>query len=136
VIAVFEAMHVSGSGLHVHQKWLDAISDNIANVNTVRPYDQAAFQARYVVAAAVEDGGTGAGVAVAGIKLGDAAGRLAYDPDHPLADPKTGLVRLPDIDLGEQMSTMIMAQRGYQANISNIDRVRATYQAAIQMGRG
>jgi len=31
---------------------------------------------------------------------------------------------------------MIMAQRGYQANISNVDRVKETYQAAIQMGRG
>jgi flagellar basal-body rod protein FlgC len=136
VIAVFEAVSISGTGLWVHQKWLDAISDNIANLNTVRPYDQPAFQARYVVAAAVEDGGTGAGVTVAGISLGDAAGKVVYDPTHPLRDPETNLVRLPDIDLGEQMSTMIMAQRGYQANIANLDRVRATYQAAIQMGRG
>jgi flagellar basal-body rod protein FlgC len=135
VIDMFEALGISGSGMTVHQKWLDAISDNIANINTVRPTNAAAFQARYVVAASIENGGTGGGVAVAGIKLGDAEGRLVYDPDHPLADAR-GIVRLPDIDLGEQMTTMIMAQRGYQANISNLDRVRATYQAAIQMGRG
>lgn len=133
--AVFEAIGISGSGLGVHQKWLDAISDNIANINTVRPTNQTAFQARYVVAAALENGDTGAGVAVAGIELGDAEGRLVYQPDHPLADAK-GVVRLPAIDLGEQMSTMIMAQRGFQANASNLDRVRASYQAAIQMGRG
>jgi flagellar basal-body rod protein FlgC len=132
---MFEALGISGSGLGVHQKWLDAISDNIANVNTVRPYDQPAFQARYVVAMPLEDGGTGAGVAVQGIKLGDAEGRLVYNPGNPLANAD-GYVRLPDIDLGEQMSTMIMAQRGYQANIANLDRVRETYQAAIQMGRG
>ena len=134
--AVFEALGISGSGLTVHQKWLDAISDNIANINTVRPMGQTAFQARYVVAAALENGGTGAGVTVAGIELGDPEGRLVYQPDHPLADKKTGLVRLPAVDLGEQMTTMVMAQRGYQANISNLDRVRETYQAAIQMGRG
>lgn len=132
---MFEALGISGSGMHVHQAWLDAISDNIANVNTVRPTDQAAFQARYVVAAGVENGSTGAGVAITGIKLSDAQGRLVYQPDHPLADSK-GLVRLPDVDLGEQMTTLVMAQRGYQANISNLDRVRETYQAAIQMGRG
>ena len=56
-------------------------------------------------------------------------------PGDPQADAR-GYVRLPDIDLGEQMSTMIMAQRGYQANIANVDRVKETYQAAIQMGRG
>ena len=49
---------------------MDAISDNVANVNTVRSTGQAAFQARYVLAQAVENGGTGAGVQVAGIQLG------------------------------------------------------------------
>jgi len=60
---------------------------------------------------------------------------MVFDPTHPLADPK-GYVRLPAIDLGEQMTNMIMAQRGYQANAANLDRVRASYQAALQMGRG
>jgi flagellar basal-body rod protein FlgC len=132
---MFEALGISGSGMEVHQQWMDAISDNIANINTVRPTSQAAFQARYVVAAAVENGSTGAGVTQVGVALGDSAGRMVYSPDNPLHDAK-GYVRLPDIDLGEQMSTMIMAERGYQANIANIDRVKETYQAAIQMGRG
>ncbi|HYY12606.1 MAG TPA: flagellar basal body rod C-terminal domain-containing protein [Kineosporiaceae bacterium] len=131
---MFEALGTIGSGMHLHQTWMDAISDNIANVNTVRPAGQPAFQARYVVAQSVENGGTGAGVAVAGIALGNAQGRLVFSPDNPLADAK-GYVRLPDIDLGEQMTTMIMAQRGYQANAANLDRVRASYQAALQMGR-
>jgi flagellar basal-body rod protein FlgC len=131
---MFDALGVIGSGMHVHQTWMDAISDNIANVNTVRPTDEDAFQARYVIAQSVEDGGVGAGAAVAGIELGNAVGRMVYDPNHPLADAK-GYVRLPDIDLGEQMTSMIMAERGYQANAANLDRIRASYQAAIQMGR-
>ncbi len=132
---MFEALGIIGSGMHVHQTWMDAISDNIANVNTVRPADQPAFQARYVLAQAVENGGTGGGVAVAGVQLGNAQGRLVFDPTHPLADGR-GYVRLPDVDLAEQMTSMIMAQRGYQANAANLDRVRASYQAALQMGRG
>jgi flagellar basal-body rod protein FlgC len=131
---MFEALGISGSALQVHQAWMDAISDNIANVNTVRPTGQAAFQARYVVAAAVENGSTGAGVTEAGVELGSSTGRLVYNPDHPFADAH-GMVRLPDIDLGEQMTDMIMAQRGYQANAANLDRIRASYQAALQMGR-
>jgi len=132
---MFDAMSVVGTAMHVHQTWMDALSDNIANINTARRTSDPAFQARYVVAASVENGSTGAGVAVAGVKLGDATGRVVYDPNNPLADAK-GMVRLPDIDLGEQMTDMIMAQRGYQANVANLDRVRETYQAAIQMGRG
>ena len=131
---MFDALSVIGSGMHVHQTWLNAISDNIANVNTVNPYNQPAFQARYVTAQSVEDGGTGRGAVVAGVKLGDANGRTVYDPSNPNANAK-GYVRLPDIDLGEQMSDMIMAQRGFQANAANLDRVKASYQAAIQMGK-
>jgi flagellar basal-body rod protein FlgC len=131
---MFDALKVINSGMQLHQTWMNAISDNIANINTVRPTGQPAFQARYVLARAVENGGTGAGVQIGGISLGSAAGRLVYSPSDPQADAK-GYVRLPDIDLGEQMTDMIMAQRGFQANAANLDRVRATYQAALQMGR-
>jgi flagellar basal-body rod protein FlgC len=132
---MFESLDISGSGMYVHQNWMDAISDNIANVNTVRPSNEQAFQARYVVAQSVENGGVGSGVRVAGVELGDSAGRLVYDPEHPYADAE-GYVRQPDIDMGDQMTQMVMAERGYQANTANLDRVRAAYQAAIQMGRG
>jgi flagellar basal-body rod protein FlgC len=128
---VFDALGIIGSGMHVHQTWMDAISDNISNVNTVRPAGEPAFQARYVLAQSVGSGGA----AVAGVALGSAEGRMVFDPTHPLADPK-GYVRLPAIDLAEQMTNLIMAQRGYQANAANLDRVRASYQAALQMGRG
>jgi flagellar basal-body rod protein FlgC len=132
---MFDALGITGSGMLVHKTWMDAISDNVANVNTVRSTDQDAFQTRYVIAQAVENGGAGAGVRVGGVELGSPVGRLVYDPNHPLAD-ENGLVRLPDVDLAEQLTTMIMAQRGYQANISQLDRVRTAYQSAIQMGRG
>jgi flagellar basal-body rod protein FlgC len=132
---MFDALRVINSGMQLHQTWMNAISDNIANINTVRPSTQSAFQARYVVAQPVETGTTGGGVQIAGVSLGSATGRLVYSPNDPLADAR-GYVRLPDIDLGEQMTDMIMAERGYQANAANLDRVRATYQAALAMGRG
>lgn len=132
---MFDAIDVSASGMQVHQTWLNAISDNVANINTVNEFGQPAFQARYVVARALEDGGTGAGAEVAGVQLGSADGRLVYDPTDPQANAQ-GYVRMPDIDLGEQMSDLILAQRGYQAGSAAIDRAKAMYQAAIQMGKG
>lgn len=131
---MFEALGISGTSMNVHQTWMDAISDNIANINTVRPTSEEAFRARYVLAQSLEDGGVGSGVGVRGIELGNVEGRLVYSPDHPMAD-ENGMVRLPDVDLGEQMTTMIMAQRGYQASASNLTRVKACYDAAIAMGR-
>lgn len=134
-MAIFDTFGISGSGLMTHRKWLDAVSDNIANVNTVRRTDEDAFQQRMVVAEAVEYGTGQGGVRVARAEFGNAEGRLVYQPDHPLADDE-GYVKYPDIDLGDQMSQMIMAQRGYQANLAVVERATAAYQAALQLGKG
>ena len=133
-MTTFPVFGVAGSGVTVYRKWLDAVSDNIANVNTVSRSDEAAFQARYVVAEATQlEPGVG-GVTVAGIELGSAQGRLVHQPDHPFADAD-GNVRLPDIDLGSQMTQLMMAQRGYQANLASLERATTAYQAALQLGR-
>ncbi|MET0934334.1 MAG: flagellar basal body rod C-terminal domain-containing protein [Mycetocola sp.] len=127
----FDAIGIAGTALTVHRKWLDAVSDNIANVNTVTSTNGEAFRARYVLAEAGE--GT-TGVYVAGAAFGDADGRIVHQPDHPLAD-EDGYVRYPDIDMASQMGQLIMAQRGYQANAAVVDRAKETYQAALQIGR-
>jgi flagellar basal-body rod protein FlgC len=130
-MSIFDAIGVAGTGLTLHRKWLDAVSDNLANINTATSTTEAAFQARYVVAT---EAGDGNGVQVGGIALGDATGRVVYEPQNPLADAE-GYVRYPDIDMASQMTQLIMAQRGYQANAAVVDRARETYQAALQIGR-
>jgi flagellar basal-body rod protein FlgC len=126
-----DAIGIAGTALTVHRKWLDAVSDNLANMNTASPTSGTAFQARYVIA---QEGQDNTGVYVAGTMEGDPEGRLVYEPDHPLADAD-GYVRYPDIDLAAQMGQLILAQRGYQANASVVDRAREIYQAALQIGR-
>ena len=130
-MTAFDAIGIAGTGLTLHRKWLDAVSDNIANVNTVKAMDDTAFQARYVIA---QEGEGVTGAYVAGAAYGSEAGRVTFDPDHPLADAE-GYVRMPDIDLGAQMSDLIMAQRGYQANAAVVDRAKTAYEAALQIGR-
>ena len=135
-MTTFGAIGIASTGLTVHRKWLDAVSDNLANMNTVRGTDEAAFQAKFVVAEAANYGndGLGDGVRVKGIELGSAEGRMTYEPDHPLADAE-GYVRYPDIDMATQMTSLLMAQRGYQANLAVVERATQAYQAALQLGR-
>ena len=130
-MSTFNAIGVAGTGVTVYRKWLDAVADNIANVNTTSRTSENAFQARYVQARAAQDGN---GAEVAGIQYGSAEGVLAYEPDNPLADTE-GYVRRPDIDLGSQMAQMMMAQRAYQANLAVVDRARDSYNAAINLGK-
>jgi flagellar basal-body rod protein FlgC len=126
-----DAIGIAASALNTHQAWLNAISSNIANINDARNPSQSAFQAEYIVAG---EAAGGDGVTVTGMSHGSAQGRLVYDPTNPVASA-AGYVRMPDIDLAEQMSQLIMAQRGYQANASVVDRAKATYEAALQIGR-
>ena len=130
-MSTFNALGVAGTGVTVYRKWLDAVSDNIANIDNVSRTSENAFQARYVIAQEAADGN---GAQVGGIAYGSAEGRLAYEPDNPLADTE-GYVRRPDIDLGSQMTQMMMAQRAYQANLAVVDRARDSYTAAINLGK-
>lgn len=127
---MFDSLHIATTGVAVHRKWLDAVSDNLSNINNVSPTNGDAFQERFVRASAVEGGG----VTVTGIEAGDAAGRVVYDPNHPLADEQ-GNVKVPDMDLADQMGYLIMAQRGYQANLAAAERATNSYQAALQLGK-
>jgi len=135
-MAVFDTLGISGSGLLVHRKWLDAVSDNMSNINTVNPYDAEPFRERLIVAQAVDYGSGTGGVRVARAEFGgDPNGRIVYEPDHPLANAE-GYVRYPDIDMGDQMVALMMAQRGYQANLAVVERATNAYQAALQLGKG
>ena len=129
-MGAFDSLRFAASGLGMHQTWLDALAHNIANVNTVRPTDQEAFRAQLVVAESRQDGG----VRVREIALSSAEGRMTYQPDHPLADAQ-GYVRLPDVDMGDQMSELIMAQRGFQASAQVTKVAQDTYSTAIGIGQ-
>jgi flagellar basal-body rod protein FlgC len=132
---MFETLHIAASSLFTHRTWMDAVSDNMANINTVRPPEEEAFRERFINAQAVDYGSGEGGVRVAGVEFGDAEGRMVFQPDHPYAD-EDGYVRYPDIDLGDQMVSLMMAQRGYQANLAVVDRAKVAYQQAIQLGKG
>lgn len=132
-MSMFDAMNIADSGLTTHRKWLDAVADNIANINNVSRVDEAAFQERFVVARAI-DYGEPKGTYVAGNMWGDPNGRVILMPGHPLADAE-GRVRVPNINLGDQMASLMLAQRAYQANINVAERAKQTYEAAIGIGK-
>ena len=126
----FDILNIANSALGAHQTWLDALGHNIANANTARSTDDEAFREQLVDVVTNPAGG----VAVRSIQQGDGEGRIVYDPDHPLADA-AGNVRMPSMDMNTQMTALIVAQRGYQAQVSVTQTARADYDAALQIGR-
>ncbi len=133
--AVFSTLGVATSGMGVYKTWLNAVADNVANIDNVTDTSTPAFQERFVLASPTTDAaGNGSGAQVSGVEFGDPNGRLEYNPNHPLADAN-GMIRHPDMDLSDQMVYMQLAQRGYQANVQSFERAREVYESIISIGR-
>jgi len=136
----FSSLSVAGSGISTMKTWIDAISDNVANANTVRRTSEDAFQARNVIAESVPGGDsiggteTGGGVRVQKIQLSSGDGVLTFDPTNTLADAQ-GLVRRPNVDLVDQMTSLVIAQRAYSANVTVFERARDSYLRALEIGK-
>ena len=134
---MFPVFDTAGSALTTHRIWMNAIADNLANVNTVRAMSDKAFQERFIIAQSLPGHpgdlvGVGGGVAPVAVEFGDDQGIVTYEPGHPLAD-KDGLVRRPNVNLADQMTNLILAQRAYQLNLAVVDRARDSYMQALQI---
>ncbi len=134
----FSSLGIPASGVSTMKTWIDAIAHNVANMNDVVRTSERAFQSQYVFANAVPgsfgSGGIGGGVRVGSIQQSDGDGVLVFDPNNPLAD-ENGLVRRANVDLSEQMTNLIIAQRAYSANVTVFERARDAYRQALEIGK-
>ncbi|MFO7293904.1 MAG: flagellar basal body rod protein FlgC [Actinomycetes bacterium] len=135
-MSAFTTLDIAGSGMHVSRFWLDTISHNLANVNTVRGGNEEPFRAQMVVARErlATAGGPGRGVEVAAVMRQPGEPTRVFDPDHPSADAQ-GYVTMPLVDLAGQMTDLILATRSYQMNVQVLQDAREAYQTALRIGQ-
>lgn len=76
----------------------------------------------------------GQGVKVAQLTE-DPSERLVYDPSHPDADPETGMVHYPDMDLITELTDLMSAQRSFEMNSNAIAIARQIYTKSMEIGR-
>ncbi|MCO6502215.1 MAG: flagellar basal body rod protein FlgC [Acidimicrobiales bacterium] len=135
-MSVFGTLDIAGSGMHVSRFWLDTISHNLANANTVRPGDEEPFRAQMVVARErlSTAGGPGQGVEVSAVIRQQGDPVRVFDPAHPEADAQ-GYVTMPLVDLAGQMADLILATRSYQMNVQVLQDAREAYQSALKIGQ-
>ena len=130
-MGMFDAMQASGSGMSVMRTWLDATADNLSNMQSAARAGETPFRTRLVLAEANEEG---LGSHVVTILDKDESPSPKFEPGHPFADAN-GMVNFPGVDMGVEMTNMVIAQRGYQANITALQTARDAYQAALRLGR-
>ena len=63
----------------------------------------------------------------------EATVREVYDPGHPMAGTD-GMVRYPAVDMVQEMTTLMTASRGYEANVRSFNFLRNMLLRAIEIG--
>ena len=146
-MSFFRSMNVSASGLTAQRLRMDIISQNIANINTTRtengePYrrktvlfeerkEQVPFST--VLKNSIEQHNS-SGVRVSAIVEDNSDFQTVYDPEHPDAD-ENGYVRMPNVNIIEEMVNMISANRSYEANVTAINTNKSMALQALEIGR-
>lgn len=138
---------VAAMGLSVQRQRLAVIAENLANMNTTRTPSGDPYRRRDVVLRTIErEGGTFAslldeelreatrGVRVASIKESEAPFPRVYKPHHPDADAE-GYVRMPNVNLVEELGDLRLAQRSYEAGVQVVTTARSMMLKAMEIGR-
>jgi flagellar basal-body rod protein FlgC len=143
---VFDALQVSSSGLSAQRLRLNLIAENIANVNTTSTYQGGPYVRQEPVFAAMQQPRSfqdlldlqfrpqDAEVSVIDVIEDPRPPVIKYMPGHPDAD-KDGLVRLPNINIFEEMVNMISAQRSYEANVTTVNAAKSMAMKALEIGK-
>lgn len=149
-MSLFTGIEISGSGLSAQRLRLDVIANNIANVETTRsgrigpdgrplPYRRqiVIFETRNPSFSSILKSAEERlyqGVRVKAIVEDTSPFRLVYNPDHPDADAQ-GYVRLPNVNIVEEIVDMISATRSYEANVTALSAVKEMNMRALEIGR-
>ena len=144
----FSGFRVSGSGLSAQRTRLNSISSNIAHINTTQTPEGGPYKRKNVVFQSLPDtknfgeilsskhpGSHIERVQVVDIIQDNGKPIMKYEPNHPDADPDTGLVAYPNINMMEEMTNMIQATRAYEANVSALEAAKDMALASLEIGR-
>ncbi|MEI7640429.1 MAG: flagellar basal body rod protein FlgC [bacterium] len=148
-MGVFNSFAISASGLTAERLRMDAISNNIANVNTTRTPDGGPYKRQRVIFEPRGDQMQAMfpyifdknkklaqfqGVKVTGISEDPTPPRLVFDPGHPDAN-KDGYVAMPNVNIVKEMVDMISATRAYEANVTSINSAKTMAAKALEIGK-
>jgi flagellar basal-body rod protein FlgC len=143
---IYDALRTSSSGLSAQRMRMNLISANLANVNTTRTPEGGPYRRKEVVFEARSKSTSFRDVLqsrqgrqpaeVNAIKIFDDPRPpvLKFDPGHPDADEQ-GYVRLPNVNMMEEMVNMISATRSYEANVAAVKASKDMALKALEIGR-
>ena len=142
---LLQAMKISSTGLTAQRRKMNVVSENLANVETTRTAGGGPYRRKMVILAAKPSERFGgvlgriqereAGVIVEEVIASQEDFRLVYNPSHPDADPDSGYVSMPNVNLLTEIADMIAARRAYDASITAISNTKSMILKALEIGK-
>jgi len=148
-MSFLNSMSISASALTATRLRMDVITENIANSDTTRTETGDPYRRKFVVfqersnnrdfssvfnrARGINDRAPG-GVRVVHIGHDMSDFKLDYNPAHPDAD-ENGYVRLPNVEVVQEMVDMMSAFRAYEANITALNAFKDMAVKTLEIGR-
>ena len=144
-MAFLDSMQISASALTATRMRMDVIAENMANSNTTRTENGDPYRRRYVVFQQREADtnfasffnkarASGGGVRVTMVGEDQSPFKLDYNPTHPDAD-ENGYVRLPNVEVVQEMVDMMSAYRAYEANITAVNTFKDMAIKTLEIGK-
>jgi flagellar basal-body rod protein FlgC len=142
---LINAMRIGASGLTAHRAKLNIVAENLANIETSRTEEGGPYRRKMVaisekpkerfrdVMGRLQE--KSVGVEVTEVVSSQEDYRLVYNPSHPHADPDTGYVAMPNVNLLTEMADMLVARRAYDASIAAISNTRSMILKALEIGK-
>jgi flagellar basal-body rod protein FlgC len=141
---ILGVMKIGYSALKAQTTRLNAISSNLANMETTRTPEGGPYRKKSVIFTTEQNGFANElenstrhlarGVTVERIVSDTGEGKMVYDPSHPDADAE-GYVEKPNISLVEEMTDLINAKGSYAANVTSIKAAQRMAMKALEIGR-
>lgn len=158
---LFAGMDTSASGLAAQRKRMNAIAENIANAETTRTAEGGPYRRQKTVLSAENqfelelDANTERHGQLARADSHHLRGRITspelrtatgvtasiareegfrevYDPNHPDADAN-GIVRMPNVDIVQEMTELISAARAFEANVTAFNATKSMMKKALEL---
>lgn len=128
---------IAGSALTAQSMRLNLVASNIANAESATSSTGEPYRGRHVMFTAVPV--TAAEPRVAGVRVTSVVEdtspfKLKYDPANPLADER-GYVRMPNVNVVEEMADMISSARSYQTSVEVMNTAKSLLQKTLQLGQ-
>ena len=144
-MSFLDSMSISASALTATRMRMDVIAENMANSNTTRTASGGPYRRKYVVFQEITSDNTfstffnKAKTAQGGVRvleIGEDMSEFKYDynPFHPDADAD-GYVRMPNVEVVQEMVDMMSAYRAYEANVTALNSLKDMAIKTLEIGR-